>query len=101
MSSDGSASKAMRRELRAIELDASWEKEVRKRFEERIAEKKFKFERAKRNSDHPVSRREFFRQQLEEQYKDMERFEQAMATNKRGKKQVEDEIENLRHQMSN
>jgi hypothetical protein len=46
-----------------------------------------------------MSRREFFRQQLEEQHRDMERFEQAMATNKR--KQVEDEIESMRDQISN
>jgi hypothetical protein len=101
MSSEGSASKAMRRALRAIELDAAREKEVRKRFEDRIAEKKVKFDRAKRNTDHPVSRRDYFIQQLEEQQKDMDRFEQALATNRRGKKQIEDEIESLRQQISN
>ena len=101
MSSDRSASKAMRRELRAIELDAAREKEVRKRFEDRIAEKKVKFERAKRNTDHPVSRRDYFIQELDQQQRDMDRYEQALATNRRGKKQLEDEIESLRQQIFN
>jgi hypothetical protein len=72
MSSDGSASRAMRRELRAIELDAAREEEVRKRFEKRIAEKKIKFERARKHADPIVSRRNWFKEQLEEQHKDNE-----------------------------
>jgi chromosome segregation ATPase len=100
MSSDGSASRAMRRELRAIERDAAREKEVRQRFEERIAEKKIKFERAKKHADPIVSRRDWFKEQLEEVQKDMETLQQALATNKRVKKELEDEIEKARQQMT-
>jgi chromosome segregation ATPase len=90
----------MRRELRAIELDAAREKEVRQRFEERIAEKKIKFERAKKKAEPSVSRRDWFKEQLEEMQKDMETLQQALATNKRVKKELEDEIEKARQQMT-
>jgi hypothetical protein len=100
MSSDGSASRAMRRELRAIELDAAREKEVRQRFEERIAEKKIKFERAKKKAEPSVERRDHFKQQLEEEHKEMERLQRALDTNKRGKKRIEDEIQKARQQMT-
>ena len=100
MSSDGSASRAMRRELRAIELDAAREKEVRQRFEKRIAEKKIKFERAKKKAEPSVSRRDWFKEQIEEMQKEMETLQQALATNKRVKKELEDEIEKARQQMT-
>jgi chromosome segregation ATPase len=90
----------MRRELRAIELDAAREKEVRQRFEKRIAEKKIKFERAKKKAEPSVSRRDWFKEQIEEMQKEMETLQQALATNKRGKKQLEDEIEKARQQMT-
>jgi chromosome segregation ATPase len=90
----------MRRELRAIELDAAREKEVRKRFLDRIAEKKIKFERAKKHADPIVSRRDWFKEQLEEVQKDMETFQQALATNKRVKKELEDEMEKARQQIA-
>jgi chromosome segregation ATPase len=90
----------MRRELRAIELDAAREKEVRKRFQDRIAEKKIKFERAKKHADPIVSRRDWFKEQLEEVQKDMETFQQALATNKRVKKELEDEMEKARQQIA-
>jgi chromosome segregation ATPase len=100
MSSDGAASKAMRRELRAIEREAAREKEVRQRFEERIAEKKIKFERAKKKAEPSVERRDHFKQQLEEEHKEMERLQRALDTNKRGKKRIEDEIQKARQQMT-
>ena len=100
MSSDGSASKAMRRELRAIELDAAREQEVRKRFEKRIAEKKIKFERAKKKAEPSVERRDWFKEQTEEMHKEMETLQQALATNKRVKKELEDEMEKARQQIT-
>ena len=90
----------MRRELRAIELDAAREQEVRKRFEKRIAEKKIKFERAKKKAEPSVERRDWFKEQIEEMQKEMETLQQALATNKRVKKELEDEIEKARQQMT-
>jgi hypothetical protein len=47
-----------------------------------------------------VSRRDWFKEQLEEVQKDMETFQQALATNKRVKKELEDEMEKARQQIT-
>ena len=90
----------MRRELRAIELDAAREKEVRQRFEERIAEKKIKFERARKKAETSMERRDWFKEQVEEMQKDLATLQEALATNKRVKKELEDEIEKAKQQIT-
>jgi septal ring factor EnvC (AmiA/AmiB activator) len=88
MSSDGSGVGSMRRELDAIELDAVREREARKRFEDRIAAKKFKSDRLARDAQEPTRNRDVFRRKFDELNQQLARLEEALADARRGKQAI-------------
>jgi len=100
MSSDGSGFGSMRRELDEIELDSVRERETRKRFEDRIAAKKFKSDRLAREAQGPIRNRDVITRKIDQLNQELATSEEALTDARRGKQAIERELEGLRSHMT-
>jgi hypothetical protein len=100
MSSDGSGFGSMRRELDEIELDSVRERETRKRFEDRIAAKKFKSDRLAREAQGPIRNRDVIRRKIDQLNQELATLEERVTDARRGREAIEREHEGLRGNMT-
>jgi hypothetical protein len=100
MSSDGSGFRSMRGELDEIELDSVRERETRKRFEDRIAAKKFTSDRLAREAKGPIRDRDIIRRKIDELNQQFATLEERVTEARRGRQAIEREREGLRANMT-
>ena len=97
MSYDSSGFRMIELEVDVIAWEVAREKQARKRFEDRIEEKRSRKDRLEREAQEPVRRREAIEREIEQQNQQLATLEESLADHRRRKRLKEDELETLKN----